>query len=63
MQWPALTVDALDAIRDSLAKLNQGSLGKDAAAREALDRISEEINGLARMIDEMLDVGGRPETR
>ena len=61
MQWPSLTVDALDSIRDSLERLNQGAIGKDAAAREALDRISEEINGLARMIDEMLDVGGRPE--
>jgi len=63
MQWPSLTVDALDSIRDSLEKLNHGAPGKDAAAREALDRISEEINGLARMIDEMLDVEGRPEAR
>jgi hypothetical protein len=60
MQWPSLTVDALDSIRDSLEKLNQGTIGKDAAAREALDSISGEINGLARMIDEMLDVEGRP---
>jgi PAS domain-containing protein len=60
MQWPSLTVDALDSIRDSLEKLNQGVIGKDAAAREALDSISAEINGLARMIDEMLDVEGRP---
>lgn len=60
MQWPSLTVDALDSIRDSLEKLNQGAIGKDAAAREALDSISAEINGLARMIDEMLDVEGRP---
>jgi len=59
VQWPSLTVDALDSIRDSLEKLNQGAIGKDAAARAALDSISEEINGLARMIDEMLDVGGR----
>lgn len=63
MQWPSLTVDALDSIRDALEKLNHGAIGKDAAAREALDRISEEINGLARMIDEMLDVEGRPEAR
>jgi PAS domain S-box-containing protein len=63
MQWPSLTVDALDSIRDALEKLNHGALGKDAAAREALDRISEEINGLARMIDEMLDVEGRPQAR
>jgi PAS domain-containing protein len=61
MQWPSLTVDALDSIRDSLEKLNQGTIGKDAAAREALDSISGEINGLARMIDEMLDVEGRPD--
>ena len=60
MQWPSLTVDALDSIRDSLEKLNQGTIGKDAAAREALDSISAEINGLARMIDEMLDFEGRP---
>ena len=59
VQWPSLTVDALDSIRDSLEKLNQGAIGKDVAARAALDSISEEINGLARMIDEMLDVGGR----
>ena len=59
VQWPSLTVEALDAIRDSLEKLNHGAIGKDAAARAALDRISEEINGLARMIDEMLDVEGR----
>jgi len=59
LQWPSHTVDALDSIRDSLEKLNQGAIGKDAAARAALDRISAEINGLARMIDEMLDVEGR----
>jgi len=58
LQWPSLTVDALDSIRDSLEKLNQGAVGRDATARAALDRISEEINGLARMIDEMLDVEG-----
>jgi PAS domain S-box-containing protein len=61
MQWPSITVDALDMIRDSLEKLNQSALGRDGAAREALDRIAEEINGLARMIDEMLDVEGRPK--
>ena len=55
MQWPRLAVDALDSIRSSLEKLNQG-LAADAGARDALRDISEEINGLARMIDEMLDV-------
>lgn len=55
MQWPSLAVDALDSIRNSLEKLNH-SLAGDGSAREALRNISEEINGLARMIDEMLDV-------
>lgn len=58
MQWPSLTMDALDAIRDSLEKLNR-KVAPDPAARDALRDISEEINGLARMIDEMLDVEGR----
>lgn len=57
MQWPSLAVDALDSIRNSLEKLNH-SLAGDGSAREALRNISEEINGLARMIDEMLDVEG-----
>lgn len=55
MQWPSLAVDALDSIRTSLEKLNQ-SLGADSASRDSVRDISEEINGLARMIDEMLDV-------
>lgn len=58
MQWPTITVDALDMIRDSLEKLNQTGAASDPAGREALGRISEEVNGLARLIDEMLDVGG-----
>jgi two-component system, OmpR family, phosphate regulon sensor histidine kinase PhoR len=55
MQWPSLTVDALDSIRDTVESLNQRLAG-DAEARGALASISEQINGLARMIDEMLDV-------
>ena len=55
MQWPSLAVDALDSIRNSVEKLNQ-SLAENGPARETLRDISEEINGLARMIDEMLDV-------
>ena len=57
MQWPALTVDALDAIRDSVEKLNR-ALPADTNARAELDHIAEQVNGLARMIDEMLDVKG-----
>lgn len=55
LQWPVLAVEALDSIRDSLERLNR-SLAPDTAATEPLRNISEQINGLARMIDEMLDV-------
>ena len=55
LQWPSLALDALDSIRTSLEKLNHG-LAADSEARGSLRDISEEINGLARMIDEMLDV-------
>jgi hypothetical protein len=58
LQWPTMAVDALDSIRTSLEKLNQ-DLAADAAARASLRNISEEINGLARMIDEMIDVEGK----
>jgi PAS domain-containing protein len=55
MQWPSRAVDALESIRNSLEKLNHRVAG-DGTARDSLRDISEEINGLARMIDEMLDV-------
>ena len=54
-QWPSLALDALDSIRTSLEKLNAKASG-DAETREALSAISAEINGLARMIDEIIDV-------
>jgi PAS domain-containing protein len=54
-QWPSLALDALESIRTSLEKLNRRT-SADAEAREALQEISAEVNGLARMIDEMLDV-------
>jgi PAS domain S-box-containing protein len=57
LQWPSLAIDALDSIRTSLEKLNP-KVSADAEARAALREISDEINGLARMIDEMLDVEG-----
>ena len=56
MQWPSLAVDALDSVRNSVEKLNQ-VLATDHRARGPLRDISEEVNGLARMIDQMLDVG------
>jgi len=54
-QWPTLAVDALDSIRNSLDRLNR-DLPPDTRAHESLRNISEQLNGLARMIDEMLDV-------
>ncbi|HYG56154.1 MAG TPA: PAS domain-containing protein [Burkholderiales bacterium] len=54
-QWPALTIDALDAIRDSVEKLNRMA-SAEAPARAELDHIAEQVNGLARMLDEMLDI-------
>jgi PAS domain S-box-containing protein len=62
LQWPSMAVDALDSIRSSLGKLNQGLSG-DAPGRDALSAIGEEINGLARMIDEMVDVEGSAERK
>ena len=62
LQWPSMAVDSLDSIRGSLEKLNQ-SLAGDTPGRDALRTISEEINGLARMIDEMIDVEGAAERK
>lgn len=58
LQWPSVAVDALDSIRSSLEKLNRDA-ASNPAAQASLRNISEEINGLARMIDEMIDVEGR----
>jgi len=62
LQWPSMAVDALDSIRSALEKLSPGLAG-DAPGRDALRAISEEINGLARMIDEMIDVEGSAERK
>jgi PAS domain-containing protein len=50
LEWAGLAVEALDSIRNSLEQLN-GPLGADRPARQALDNISEQINGLAQLID------------
>ena len=55
MQWPSVTLDALDSIRSSLEKLD-GSLQADSPARGPLREIGEQIKALAEMIDEMVDV-------
>jgi len=58
-QWPSVAVDALNSIRGSLEKLNE-SLQPGAAGRDALRNISHEVDSLARLIDEMIDVEGKP---
>jgi PAS domain S-box-containing protein len=60
LQWPSMAVDALESIRTSLEKLNH-DVADSGGGRDALRNITEEINGLARMIDEMVDVEGRKE--
>ncbi len=52
LEWAALAVDALDSIRSSVEQLN-AQLRVEPQARPALDNISEEINGLARLIDSL----------
>jgi PAS domain-containing protein len=54
-QWPATAVDALESIRGSIERL-EPRLAGDAAGRDALRSIGEQISGLARMIDQMRDV-------
>ncbi len=58
-QWPSVAVDALNSIRGSLEKLNE-SLQPGSAGRDALRNIRDQVNGLARLIDEMNDVEGKP---
>ena len=58
-QWPSVAVDALNSIRGSLEKLNE-SLKPGSAGRDALRNIRDQVNGLARLIDEMNDVEGKP---
>ena len=57
-QWPDVTVEALDSIRASVEQLNRMP-GLEPEARELLGSIGEQISGLARMIDEMIDVQGQ----
>ena len=58
-QWPSVAVDALNSIRGSLEKVNE-SLQPGSAGRDALRNIRDQVNGLARLIDEMNDVEGKP---
>ena len=57
-QWPTLTLNVLDLMRASLDQLNR-SAGLEPEERGALGSLGEQINGLARLIDEMIDVQGR----
>jgi PAS domain S-box-containing protein len=55
LQWPDVVVEALESIRMSVEQLNS-SPAIESQARDALESIGEQINGLARMIDEMREV-------
>jgi len=63
LEWAGLAVEALDSIRNSLEQLN-GQLRVDAPAKQELDNISEQINGLAQIIDALHAQAGRvdPQT-
>jgi PAS domain S-box-containing protein len=55
MKWPSVALDALESIRGSLEKLDR-AVDTGSAARGTLRDIAEQVNALARMIDEMVDV-------
>jgi PAS domain-containing protein len=57
-QWPHLTNNVLDLMRAALDQLNR-SPGLEPEERETVGAIGEQINDLARLIDEMIDVQGR----
>jgi PAS domain-containing protein len=60
LEWAGLAVDALVSIRGSVEKLNAELL--EPNARQALDNISEQINGLAQLIDSLQAGAGRPDS-
>jgi len=61
LEWAGLAVDALDSIRSSVEKLNAEL--REPKARQALDNISEHINGLARLIDSLQESPGPAESK
>jgi PAS domain S-box-containing protein len=58
LEWTGFAAGALESLRDSLEKLN-AELGSEPRARQALDNISEQINGLAQLIDTLRADGRR----
>jgi PAS domain S-box-containing protein len=58
LEWTGFAAGALESIRDSLEKLN-AELGSEPRGRQALDNISEQINGLAQLIDTLRADGQR----
>jgi len=62
LEWAGLAVEALDSIRNSLEELN-GQLRVDAPAKQELDNISEQINGLAQIIDALHAQAGRVDPK
>lgn len=55
MKWPSVALDALESMRGSLEKLDR-AVDTGTSARGTLRDIAEQVNALARMIDEMVDV-------
>jgi PAS domain S-box-containing protein len=60
LEWPAMVVEALGSIGNSVETL-RGSTSVDAQHREMLDSISEQLRGLASLIDEIRAVHGISE--
>ena len=56
LEWTGFAASALESIRDAVQKLGT-ELAADPGALQALDDISEQINGLARLIDTLRQNG------
>ena len=61
LEWAGLAVDALDSIRSSVEKLNAEL--REPSARQPLDNIIQEINGLAQLIDSLQENPGPADSK
>jgi len=62
LEWARLAIEALDSIRNSVEQLN-AQVRAEPPAKQALDSISEQINGLAQLIDALHAEPGRIDPR
>ena len=58
LEWASFAASALESIRDALEKLN-AELGSERGARPALDNLTEQINGLAGLVETLRGNGQR----